>query len=103
MYRPPEMIDRYLKYTVNQKVDIWMLGCVVYSLCFAIHPFQDGKLASVNAYFKMPEDSRISNKLKDLIRNMLTPNPNKRISIFEIIKIVSNWSSISTIPLNVDI
>ena len=34
MYRPPEMIDKYKKYSVNLKADIWMLGCVVYTLCF---------------------------------------------------------------------
>lgn len=40
MYRPPEMIDLYLKYEVSEKVDIWMLGCVVYVMCFYVHPFQ---------------------------------------------------------------
>ena len=39
MYRPPEMMDQYLGYTVNLKVDIWMLGCILYSLCFEKHPF----------------------------------------------------------------
>lgn len=35
MYRPPEMIDQYLQYTVDLKADIWMLGCILYTLCFA--------------------------------------------------------------------
>jgi serine/threonine protein kinase len=39
MYRPPEMIDQYLSYNVDLQVDIWMLGCVLYILCFAKHPF----------------------------------------------------------------
>ena len=38
-YRPPEMIDEYLKYKVDLKADIWMLGCVLYTICFARHPF----------------------------------------------------------------
>ena len=41
MYRPPEMIDKYLKFPVGVKSDIWMLGCVLYTLCFAKHPFMD--------------------------------------------------------------
>ena len=41
MYRPPEMIDRYLKYDVDLACDIWMLGCILYVLCFVKHPFQD--------------------------------------------------------------
>ena len=32
MYRPPEMIDQYQKYKVDTKVDIWMLGCVLFTL-----------------------------------------------------------------------
>ena len=35
MYRPPEMIDKYMKWNVTTKVDIWMLGCVAYTLCYA--------------------------------------------------------------------
>jgi AP2-associated kinase len=34
MYRPPEMIDRYKKFKVDTQADVWMLGCVIYSLCF---------------------------------------------------------------------
>ena len=41
MYRPPEMIDKYMKYVVNTQADVWMLGCVLFSLCFFMHPFQD--------------------------------------------------------------
>jgi AP2-associated kinase len=39
MYRPPEMSDIYQKYEVNEKVDIWMLGCVLYNICYYEHPF----------------------------------------------------------------
>lgn len=39
MYRPPEMTDLYLRYEINEKVDIWMLGCILYTMCFYISPF----------------------------------------------------------------
>ena len=39
MYRPPKMIDRYMKFSVGTKVDVWMLGCVLFSLAFNFHPF----------------------------------------------------------------
>jgi len=41
MYRPPEMIDLYQKYPVDDRVDIWMLGCVLFVLNYRFHPFQD--------------------------------------------------------------
>ena len=41
MYRPPEMIDKYKRFSVSGQADIWMLGCVLYTLCFCQHPFQE--------------------------------------------------------------
>lgn len=41
MYRPPEMIDKFLKYPIGTKVDIWMVGCVAYTLSYARHPFME--------------------------------------------------------------
>lgn len=39
MYRPPEMIDKYAKLSVDTQADVWMLGCVAFTLCFFYHPF----------------------------------------------------------------
>ena len=55
MYRPPEMCDIFSGYKVDTKVDIWMLGCVLYTLCFYKHPFQEcSKLSIVNASYTVP-------------------------------------------------
>ena len=35
MYRPPEMIDKYKRFNVSSKADIWMIGCVAFTLCYA--------------------------------------------------------------------
>lgn len=34
MYRPPEMVDFYQQYIISEKVDIWMLGCILFTLMF---------------------------------------------------------------------
>ena len=58
MYRPPEMTDLFLRLEVNEKVDIWMLGCVLYILCFFTHPFQEAsKLAIINASYFVPKNN----------------------------------------------
>ena len=103
VYRPPEMIDQYLNYSVNTKVDIWMLGCVLYTLWFAKHPFQEAqKLAIVNAHYSIPDekDNRIGTKLRDLIRLMLTPNPSKRPDIDKILNLLESWDELDNIPLS---
>lgn len=70
MYRPPEMIDQYLKFPVNFQSDIWMIGCILFTLCFAKHPFFEAqKLAIVNAHYFIPDEDneRVGTKLRDLI------------------------------------
>jgi AP2-associated kinase len=105
MYRPPEMIDKYRGWKVSLKADIWMLGCVLFALCFFKHPFQDAqKLAILNAHYFFPNDNeskrRIGEKLRDLIRHMLTPNPEKRPDIFEVEDLIETWEDHDAIKLN---
>ena len=89
MYSPPEMIDRYLKYKVDTQCDVWMLGCVIFSLCFFMHPFQDvQKIGILNAQYFMPKDERISEKMRDLICVILVPNPADRPTIEQLLTIL---------------
>ena len=61
MYRPPEMIDRYLGYRVDTQADVWMFGCVAFSLAFGFHPFQDAqKIAILNTQFFMPKQDPVN-------------------------------------------
>ena len=81
MYRPPEIVDPYLQYKVNIKVDLWMLGCVLYTMAYFTHPFVESNAVGISAaVFRFPEHPSetqyfVSEKVKDLIRNLLTPNP----------------------------
>ena len=84
MYRPPEMHDRYLKYNVDFQVDIWMLGCILYVLCFVKHPFENAQtLAILNGQFEIPasDSDHISEETKKLIKVMLRVNPSERPTI----------------------
>ncbi|CAK0846266.1 unnamed protein product, partial [Prorocentrum cordatum] len=81
MYRPPEMVDFYLKFTISEKVDVWMLGCIAFTLMFYRHPFQDdGSLAIANARYAMPPQPRHSPKLQDLCHWLLARDPADRPS-----------------------
>jgi len=103
MYRPPEMCDPYQKLIVSEKVDVWMLGCILYTMCFYKHPFQEcSKLSIVNAAYTFPKEHNYAPKLIDLIRLCLTPNPNTRPSIFDVCKIFDNYFELNSIKLNPD-
>ncbi len=56
MYRPPEIVDPYAKYLVNHKADIWMTGCVLYTLSYFIHPFVDSNAVGIaSASYRFPK------------------------------------------------
>ena len=48
-YRPPELVDLHQGFPIGTPIDVWDLGCVLFTLAFAAHPFQDeGSLAILN-------------------------------------------------------
>lgn len=92
MYRPPEMIDKFKRANVTTKVDIWMIGCVAYTLCYAQHPFQESqKLAIVNANYSFPQSPSVPDKLKDVIRLCLVADPEQRPNIARLLSILDNY------------
>ena len=101
MYRPPEMVDEYGSFPVNEKVDIWALGCILYAILFKQQPFQDAqKLTIIKGDYYIPKEAKnYSEKIFDFIRWMLTPDPRLRPSAQDIIKCINNWNEIKNFPL----
>lgn len=96
MYRPPEMVDEYLKLNVNEKVDVWQLGCLLYCLLYKKHPFFDAQKSTISkAFYHFPYSGVYSEKIDDLIRLMLSQSPEERPSASEILSIIKNWSSVN--------
>ena len=56
LYRAPEIVDKFVKSPINQKIDVWALGCVMYALMYHKLPFQeDSKLNIMNGTYRVPE------------------------------------------------
>ncbi|KAB8664819.1 hypothetical protein FH972_026244 [Carpinus fangiana] len=84
-YTAPEIVkdERYSK-----SVDMWALGCVLYTLLCGFPPFYDEsiqvlteKVARGQYTFLSPWWDDISKSAQDLISHLLTVNPDKRYSI----------------------
>lgn len=86
-YTAPEIVkdERYSK-----SVDMWALGCVLYTLLCGFPPFYDEsievlteKVAKGQFTFLSPWWDDISKSAKDLITHLLTVDPEKRYTIGE--------------------
>ncbi|XP_033739070.1 cyclin-G-associated kinase-like [Pecten maximus] len=68
MYRAPEMLDLYQNFRIGEPGDIWALGCVLYMLCYNVHPFEDSaKLRIINANYTIPESDTTYTVFHDLL------------------------------------
>jgi serine/threonine protein kinase len=96
MYRPPEMADLYKGFKVSGQVDVWMAGCVLFSLINNQHPFQNASnLAIVNCRYSFVQEEckRHHPKLVELCAWMLAQNPSDRPTPSQLASLLDNWSA----------
>jgi len=92
-YRAPELFDVKTGTPLDEKVDIWSLGCVLFALAYLHSPFENTQtteqggsiaMAVLNAQYKHPP-SGYSQGLKTLIDSMLKTNPQERPDIQQVL------------------
>jgi len=92
-YRAPELFDVKTGTTLDEKVDIWSLGCVLFALAYLRSPFENTQtteqggsiaMAVLNAQYKHPTSS-YSQGLQALIDSMLKINPQERPDIQQVL------------------
>ncbi|KAI8073484.1 kinase-like domain-containing protein [Gilbertella persicaria] len=92
-YRAPELFDVKPGTMLDEKVDVWSLGCTLFAMAYGASPFemtvaQQGgtmTLAVLNRQFYFPKDTMYSKQLEAFIDWMLTTDPHTRPSIDQVI------------------
>lgn len=92
LYRAPELADidglcLFGSGKIDEKVDIWALGCILYTLAYLKPPFSAQGLRS--AQYKIPTHPSYSSIVSNLISRMLVEDPEKRAKINEIVQILN--------------
>eukprot|EP00466_Bigelowiella_natans_P001380 jgi/Bigna1/77640/fgenesh1_pg.49_\ len=92
-YRAPELHDVKTGSSVDGKIDVFGLGCVLYFMLVGKNPFDGGpvdgfmKLALMQGAVEYPKPSEVASEIKissttrKLIKAMLRANPKKRLTI----------------------
>eukprot|EP00741_Cyanophora_paradoxa_P001515 tig00000492_g1466.t1 len=125
MYRAPEMCDLYRKDLINEKVDIWALGCILYTIVFFQQPFDNAGPSRSStrstssprfAYpsgIPVPPSSRpegpsvraAPESINQLIRFLLNPDPppaptsSRRVPVLQRLEAVMKEVGASSLPV----
>lgn len=92
-YRAPELLDIKVGDHLDEKVDIWSLGCTLYALLYGCSPFEREQvvnganinLAIVSGAYSFPADPHYSDSIKGLITACLEVEPQLRPAIEDIL------------------
>lgn len=93
-YRAPELIDVETNSEIDEKSDIWSLGCLLFACCFGISPFEKLELeqganitvAISSGKYSIPNDRKdYSDELIDLIESCLKLNPKERPAVDDLL------------------
>ncbi|KAJ6520895.1 other/NAK protein kinase [Mycena vulgaris] len=94
-YRAPELYDVKTDTTLDEKVDIWSLGCTLFAMAYSYSPFENTQIteqggsiamAVLNAQYKHPAGSAYSQGFKELVDSMLKVDPKERPDIHKVIE-----------------
>lgn len=89
-YRAPEMVDLYRGVAIDERADIWALGCFLYKLCYYTTPFEaQGDVAILHAAYAFPPTPPYSGDLKNLVVIMLQENAAYRPNIVQLLMLLA--------------
>jgi len=91
-YRAPELFQVPYPSVIDEKVDIWSLGCIFFSLMFLVGPFDsvwlknDSVALAVQNPIKFPDTNIYPVKFTEFVKKLLICQPEYRPNIHQVIE-----------------
>lgn len=98
-YRAPELFNVESQCVIDEKTDIWSLGCVLYSMMMLEGPYDlvfqkgDSVALAVQNPITIPQPCRFSESLQSLLSNIMISNPQERPDIHWVLDQVKDLQS----------
>ncbi|KAK6456860.1 serine/threonine protein kinase [Scheffersomyces xylosifermentans] len=109
-YRAPEMIDLTKGFPIDDKSDIWALGCFLYKLCYYTTPFESPNHGSLQEMeqsilncsqtlrFRDAPGSMFSHRMKNIIKCCLRPDPRRRPNAIQLLGEIVSMRGDTVVP-----
>ena len=99
-YQAPEILDLYSNQPITEKVDIWSLGMILYSLMFDFLSFNSEIkfITGQNLFLTDEMEKAYSPKLMELLKAMLVKDIKQRISITDVLRFIDNNKPKNKLP-----
>ncbi len=96
-FRAPEMIDLYSGQPLDERTDVWALGCMLYGIAYFSHPFQEtGSLAILSARYKLPTQPAFAAPIHTIIRACLQYRPDRRPTAAQLMQYIEECLKVTS-------